>query len=50
MRKFIEYTFYDEHPLAGYLKDKTIDDIITLINGQDLNAIYKMVVANIDRA
>lgn len=54
-RKSVNWTvkqvqeWYDEHPLAGYLKDKTIDDIITLIDGQDLNAIYRMVVANIDR-
>lgn len=54
-RKSVNWTvkqvqeWYDEHPLTGYLKDKTIDDIIELIDGQDLNAIYKMVVANIDR-
>lgn len=41
--------WYDEHPLAGYLKDKTIDDLLELIDGQDLNAIYKLVVSNIDR-
>lgn len=54
-RKSVNWTirqvqeWYDTHPLEGYLKDKTIEDIIELIDGQDLNAIYKLVVSNIDR-